>query len=531
MANAYSVLVSDKLAPEGIALLQADPDIEVHVKTDLTPEQLVLEIPKHDGLIIRSKTQVTPELLKAASRLKAVARAGIGVDNVDLAEASMRGVLVMNAPEGNIITTAEHAIALMGSLVRKIPQATHSLKSGLWEKSKFQGRELSHKTLGIIGLGNIGRLVADRAKGLHMNVICYDPFITEARAGELGVEKVDLDALFSRSDVITLHVPLTESTRRIVNADRIKQMRKGSYLINAARGGLVDEEAVAEAISDGHLAGAAFDVFEKEPPGADHPLLRLDPVIATPHLGASTHEAQVNVAVAVAEQMIAYLKHGAIQNAVNAPKVAPALRKRLAPFIQLAEKLGRLAAQLHPEEIQKMSLCLEGQTDLPLAPVSAQALVGLLGGHSEGINPVSAPYVAKDRGIAVSESRDNQTGGFARAIRLKLSGPTARTEVLGALFSNDIGRVVKVNDYRLEIVPEGHVLLTEHEDLPGIIGRIGTLLATENINISRLTLSDGAHVGALARAAISVNPNATPELIRELEAIPGLRAVKPLDLR
>lgn len=531
MSESIRILVSDKLAAEGIEILKRHPGIEVDVDTGLSPEVLRERIGAYDGLIIRSGTQVDAPLLQAADKLKAVGRAGIGVDNVDLKAASVRGVLVMNTPDGNVITTAEHAISLMTSLIRKIPQATASMKAGRWEKSKFSGRELTHKTLGIVGLGNIGKIVAKRAQGLQMKVICYDPYITAERARSLDVEKVELDALMKRADVISLHVPLFDSTKNIINAERLAMMKPGGYLVNAARGGLVDEAAVIAALDSGQLAGAAFDVYTKEPPPEGDPLIAHPAVICTPHLGASTSEAQVNVAVAVAEQMIAYLTAQTIANAVNAPKVGAELRGVLGPFQSLAEKLGRLAGQLHPEGAQKVELRVESSDEFPLAPVTASALVGLfevISNHP--VNPVSAPYLAKDRGIEVVESRVNRQRGFSRALRLTLVGPTQSTEVLGALFSDDVFRVVRVNRRHLEIRPEGSILLIEHEDQPGAVGRLGTVLGAAEVNISRMTLSAAPADGAPALAALSVDHAPGEAVVKELEALPGIHSVREVDL-
>ncbi|MBK8014009.1 MAG: phosphoglycerate dehydrogenase [Deltaproteobacteria bacterium] len=530
-AKPWKVLVSDKLAKEGLAVFEAAEGISVDVKVGLTPDELENIIGNYDALAIRSATQVDRRILTAARNLKIVGRAGIGVDNVDVPAASERGILVVNTPEGNVVTTAEHAISLMCALARRIPQATASMKQGKWEKNKFQGREMAGKVLGIIGLGNIGKIVANRAFGLKMEVIAYDPYITPERARELGVEAVELDALLTRADFVTLHVPMVEATKNIISKDAIRKMKPGAFLINAARGGLVDERAAAEALKEGHLAGAAFDVFVEEPPAKDNPLLGLDNVVLTPHLGASTEEAQVNVSVAVAEQIIEYLVKGVIKSAVNAPTVSADLMSTLGPYIRLGRKAGKMAAQIHQGGVREIRAIYAGDlAELPMGPVTAAMLAGVLEtALACEVNPVSAPYMAKERGINVVEERTSLPTDFARAIVLKVHGGGSKTEIVGALFGED-ERIVRVNGTHLEIVPEGAILLTRHFDRPGVIGRIGTILGEAGVNISRLNLSKREEDSGLAEAVVSIERPVTPEVLKAIEALDGIERVVQLNL-
>lgn len=531
MSEPYRVLVSDKLAPEGVAIFEAAEGVEVDNRPGLSPEDLLAIIPQYDALAIRSATTVTKEVLARADRLKVVGRAGIGVDNVDKVAASERGVLVMNTPDGNVVTTAEHAISLMCALVRKIPQATASMKAGKWEKSKFSGKELFQKTLGVVGLGNIGTIVANRALGLSMKVVAYDPFVTKERAQKLGVELADLDTLLARADVVTLHVPLVDGTKNIISKQAIAKMKKGAFLVNAARGGLVDEEAVVEALEAGHLAGAAFDVYSTEPPPADHPLLGRDDVVLTPHLGASTSEAQVNVAVAIAEQIVAYLTKGVIQNAVNAPAVSPELMETVGPYLDLARKMGCLAGQLHTGGVQQVRAVFAGATaELPEAPVSAALLTGLLeAAFGRDVNPVSAPYLAKERGIEVVQERTSKAKDFSNGIALHVKGDST-TKVVGALFGEGTPRIVSMNGFPVEIVPEGCLLVTHHHDRPGILGRIGTILGDHGVNISRLALARSDDDSDIAEAVFSVDGTIDDDVIAEVTRIDGIEWAKQIAL-
>ncbi|MCP4231379.1 MAG: phosphoglycerate dehydrogenase, partial [bacterium] len=450
--------------------------LEVDIDTGLTPDELKAKIKDYSGLVIRSATKVTKEILDAAENLKVIGRAGTGVDNVDTQYASQKGVIVMNTPGGNTVTTAEHAIAMMVALSRKIPQATASMKAGKWEKKKFQGTELTGKTLGILGVGNIGSVVASRAQGLKMKVISYDPFISDELAEKQGITLVTLDELFAGSDFLSIHVPLTKDTKNIINADAITKMKDGMRLINCARGGIVNEAAVAEAVTSGKLAGAAFDVFSTEPPEADNPLLAVDGRILTPHLGASTHEAQENVAVAVADQIADYLTTGTIRNAINVPSVPAELLSSLDPYIKLGEKLGSLQGQILSGGIEEIIIDYNGEVvDLDIAPVTIACIKGVLSKlMDENVNFVNAPYVAKERGIKITEVKSSRPIDFASSVTVTVKTKDSERAVEGAIFGKNDPRIVRIDKFLLDIVPEGFIILIHNEDTPGVIGRVGT---------------------------------------------------------
>ncbi|MBI4816995.1 MAG: phosphoglycerate dehydrogenase [Deltaproteobacteria bacterium] len=526
----YRVLVSDKLSERGLAILRAAEGIETDVKVGLSPADLAAAIGAYDALIVRSATKVTAPVLKAGSRLKVVGRAGIGVDNVDVQAASRNGVVVMNTPDGNVVTTAEHAIALMCALTRWIPQATASMRTGGWEKTKFQGRELFHKTLGILGLGNIGKIVADRALGLRMKVIAYDPFVTPERAREIGVELVGLDELLRRSDYLSLHVPLLESTKNIIDRAAIEKMKPGAFLIDAARGGLVDEQAVADAVKSGRLGGAAFDVFATEPPAKDNPLLGVDKIILTPHLGASTDEAQENVSIAVAEQVVDFLRTGAVKNAVNAPSVSPEHMATVGPYLRLAARIGSFAGQVHDGGIRKIKVAYHGNTaNMPTASITIAILKGLISTMLEQpVNEVNAPLIAKDRGIEWTEEKTHSTRDFAGAIAVEIEGDQGKTEVMGALLGPDEPRIVRLDGMRLELVPQGTIILTRHIDRPGMLGKIGTVLGDRGINISRLVLASPS--AGTAQASISIDGPCGQDVVDTLSAIQGVERVRVVTL-
>jgi D-3-phosphoglycerate dehydrogenase len=533
MSEPFKVLVADKLAAEGLDVFKAaGASIAADVKVGLKPDELSAVIGAYDALAVRSATQVTAQIIEAGKRLKVIGRAGIGVDNIDVPAATKRGITVMNTPEGNIVTTAEHALSLLMSLARRVPQATASMRQGKWEKSKFQGRELANKTLGVVGLGNIGKIVAHRAQGLMMQVIALDPYVTPERAKELGVALVSLDELLQKSDFVTLHVPLVEATKNIISRQAIERMKKGAYLINAARGGLVDEAAAADALKSGKLAGAAFDVFVEEPPPKDHPLLLLENVIVTPHLGASTDEAQINVSIQVAEQIVDFLTKGVVKSAVNAPTLAKEHVEAVGPYVRLARKMGAFAAQLHKGGVRKVRVGFQGAAaELPIAPVSVAMLTGLLRTQlGQEVNEVNAPVVAKERGIDVGDFRSSTSRDFAGAISIRVAGDEAETEVVGTLFGSDESRIVMVNGVRLEIVPEGHILMTRHRDRPGIIGKIGTVLGKHQVNISRLVLGLAKDAAEKAQAVLSVDGAVADDVLRELSTIDGIESVRHLDL-
>ncbi len=521
------VLISDKLSNRAIEIF-TERGIEVDFKPGLSPEDLMSIIGNYDGLAIRSATKVTPPVLEAATNLKVVGRAGIGVDNVDLPAATAQGVVVMNTPFGNSITTAEHAIAMMFSLARQIPQANASTHAGKWEKSKFMGTEVYGKTLGLIGCGNIGSIVADRAVGLSMHVAAFDPFLSPDRAEEMGIEKVELDELFRRADFITLHTPLIDATRNVLNADAFKKMKKGVRIINCARGGLVDEAALKDALDSGHVAGAALDVFEEEP-AKQHPLFGMDNVVCTPHLGASTSEAQENVAIQVAEQMSDFLLTGAVTNALNMPSVSAEDAPRLRPYLKLAEQLGAFGGQLAESSIKAISVSYEGEiAGLNVKPLTATILMGVLRPQLDSVNMVSAPMVAKERNIDVSETKRDKAKGYHTLVRLQLVTEKGEFNVRGTVFAGEKPRIVGINDINLEAELSDFMLFVTNEDKPGLIGALGTLLGNSRLNISNFHLGRREHGGG-AVALVSVD-EAVPETVvndvRHLSSVTNVRALK-----
>jgi D-3-phosphoglycerate dehydrogenase len=470
--------------------------------------------------------------LDAAGNLKVVGRAGIGVDNVDLEAATKKGVVVMNTPSGNATTTAEHAIAMMFAVSRQIPQATGSIRGGKWEKNKFMGRELTNKHLGVVGVGNIGRIVADRAIGLKMRVLGYDPFLSKDAAEKLGLELVDLPELFKRSDYISVHVPLMEKTRNLIDKAAFQQMKKGVFIINCARGGIVNERDLEWAIKEGIVGGAALDVFEQEPPPADHPLLSMDQVIFTPHLGAATAEAQENVAVEVAEQVADFFTTGTIRNAVNFPSMSGETLKLLQPYILLAEKLGLLQGQMASRLPSEVSIEYRGDINsFNLAPVTQSLLKGLLTPMASdvSVNYVNAAVIAKEKGLKVVESKVSGHQDFASLITVTLKNGSDQKRVSGTIFGKTNPRIVQINDFYLEALPEGTILVIHNHDKPGVIGAIGTLLGVKKINISRMQL--GLEKGKdEAIALYNVEGDVTPQVVAELEKLPNIISVKKVVL-
>jgi D-3-phosphoglycerate dehydrogenase len=523
------VLVSDNLAAQGLDVLRHASGIELIEKPGLSPGELLEIIPDVEGLVIRSGTKVTADVIAAADKLKVVGRAGIGVDNVDVAAATARGIAVLNTPEGNSITTAEHAIALLVSLARHIPQATASMKAGKWEKKKFQGMELYNRVLGVIGLGNIGRIVANRAQGLGMKVIAFDPPISPEAAAKLDVELVSLEELFSRADAITVHVPKTKQTTGILNREAFEITKPGVLLVNAARGGIIDEADLVEALDSGKVGGAAIDVFNEEPPPADHPLLQHDHVICTPHLGASTEQAQVNVSVAVAEQVRDYLLHDIVRNAINVPSLSPELLAQMGPYLVLAEKLGRFHGQLAAEGVEQVEVEYGGDVaEMRTAPITIAVLKGLLERVSERVNLVNAPLIAQERGIKLIESKVSRAQDFASCITVRVRGTIDRL-IAGAVFHGGQPRIVRIDDFMLEAIPGGPTLFLTNHDHPGVVGTVGTILGEGGINISRMQL---ALVPERKEAAMLVNIDAAPsdEVMERLRNIPDLIAAKVVDL-
>jgi D-3-phosphoglycerate dehydrogenase len=523
------VLVSDNISPKGVEILKK-AGLEVDVKTGMKPEELKSCIGDYDGLVIRSATKVTADIMESASKLKVIGRAGSGLDNVDKAAASKKGVVVMNTPGGNTMTTAEHSIAMLFSVARLIPQATASMKAGKWEKKKFMGVELYHKTLGIVGLGNIGSQVAKKAQGLEMNVIAYDPFLSEDKAKATGIRKVSLDDLFAQSDFITIHTPMTAETKGVINSKTISRMKNGVRIINCARGGIVNEADLYEALKSGKVAGAALDVFEKEPP-ENNPLLTLDNVVCTPHLGASTEEAQENVAVAVAEQIADYLVFGVIRNAVNFPSIPNEQVPRLQPYINLAEKLGEFSSQIFEGGATEITVEFRGAAaEINTAPVTIAAIKGFLTPILiETVNFVNAPIIAKERGIEVKETKSSDAGDYNSMIALKIKANGRESYVAGTLFSKKDPRVILIDEFEVEIVPEGELLLIYNNDKPGVIGNIGMLMGKNNINIARMHFGRES-AGGMAISVVSIDSAPTPALIEEIKRLPNILSVKQISL-
>lgn len=523
------VLVSDNLAEKGVSILKK-AGLHVDVKTGMSPEELKSVIGEYNGIVIRSATKLTADVLGAAANLKVIGRAGSGLDNVDKAAASKKGIVVMNTPGGNTITTAEHTVSLMLSLARLIPQATASMREGKWEKKKFTGVELFNKTLGVVGIGAIGSEVAKRAQGLEMNVIAYDPFLSDEKARAIGVEKVSLEELFRRSDFITFHTPLTQETRNLVNRETIKLMKDGVRIINCARGGIVNEKDLYEALESGKVAGAALDVFEKEPP-EDYSLAKHPRVICTPHLGAATGEAQENVAVAVAEQIVDYLLQGTIRNAVNFPSIPPDQLPTLSPYISLAERLGSFASQVSEGGITEVSVEYRGEAaELNTEPVTIAALKGLLTPIlEETVNFVNAPLIAKERGIEVKEVRSAEAGDYQMIIALKIRAGGAERSVSGTLFHRRVPRIVEVDGFPVEIIPEGTLLLMFNNDKPGVIGSIGTYLGKNGINIARMHFGRET-AGGRAISVVSIDAPVTQEQAEEIRKLPNILSVRQVFL-
>ncbi|MFM6831617.1 MAG: phosphoglycerate dehydrogenase, partial [Novosphingobium sp.] len=481
------VLISDKMDPNA-ARIFTEMGCDVDVITGETPEQLIVRIGEYDGLAIRSSTRVTKEILAAATNLKVIGRAGIGVDNVDIPAASAQGVVVMNTPFGNSITTAEHAIALIFALARQIPEANAQTQAGTWPKNGFMGVEVTGKTLGLIGAGNIGSIVASRALGLRMKVVAFDPFLTPERAIEMGVEKADLDTLLTKADFITLHTPLTDQTRNILSRENLAKTKKGVRIVNCARGGLIDEAALKDALDSGQVAGAALDVFEVEPAKAS-PLFGTPNFICTPHLGASTNEAQVNVALQVAEQMADFLVTGGVTNALNMPSLSAEEAPKLKPYMALAEKLGSLVGQLAHDNLTKISIEVEGAAaQLNQKPITAAVLAGLMKQYSQTVNMVNAPFLAKERGLDVREVRHDREGEYRTLVRVTVGTSQGERSVAGTLFGNGQPRLVEIFGIGIEADLDGDMLYIVNTDAPGFIGRIGTLLGENSINIGTFHL-------------------------------------------
>lgn len=520
------VLISDKMSPEAAAIFRAR-GVDVDVRTGLAPDELKSIISSYDGLAIRSSTKVTADILDAASSLKVIGRAGIGVDNVDVKAATAKGVIVMNTPFGNSITTAEHALAMMMALARQIPQADRSTRASKWEKSKFMGVELAGKTLGIIGCGNIGAIVAGRAQGLKMRVIAHDPYLSSERAEDLGVDKVDLDELYARADFISLHAPATDTTRGIINSAALAKMRPGVRLINCARGPLVVEADLREALESGHVAGAALDVFNEEP-ARDNPLFDMEQVIATPHLGASTVEAQEKVALQVAEQIADFLLTGGVVNALNMPSVSAEEMPRLKPYMGLAHQIGSLAGQIIESAVEAANIEYEGHVStLNCQPLTAIVLQGLLAPSTATVNMVNAPTVAKERDIHVTESKVGQGRSYQTLIRLTLQTENQTRTLSGTLFGDDQPRIVDVNGIAMDASLGANMIFVTNLDKPGFIGGIGSVLGNAGINIATFHLGR-EQPGGDAIALIEVDEHPEDTVLEEMRHLPQVIRCKAL---
>ncbi|WP_144097609.1 phosphoglycerate dehydrogenase [Croceicoccus sediminis] len=520
------VLISDKMDPNAARIFEEN-GCDVDVITGETPEQLIARIGDYDGLAIRSATKVTKEVLDAATNLKVIGRAGIGVDNVDIPYASSKGVVVMNTPFGNSITTAEHAIAMIMALARQIPAANTRTQAGEWPKNDFMGVEVTGKTLGLIGAGNIGSIVASRAQGLKMKVIAFDPFLSAERAVEMGVEKVELDGLLSRADFITLHTPLTAETKNILSAENLAKTKKGVRIVNCARGGLIDEAALREGLESGHIAGAALDVFEKEP-AKDNVLFGAPNFICTPHLGASTTEAQVNVALQVAEQLSDYLVNGGVTNALNMPSLSAEEAPKLKPYMALAEKLGSLVGQLAHGNLSRIGVEVEGHAaTLNIKPITGAVLAGLMRRYSDTVNMVNAPFIAKERGMEVREIRNEREGAYSTLIRIKVDTDMGERTVAGTLFGKSQPRLVDIFGIGIEADLDGHMLYISNEDAPGFIGRIGSILGEAGINIGTFHLGRRA-TGGEAVLLLSVDQEIPESVLKTICDAQGVRTVKAL---
>jgi len=526
--SAPKVLIADKLSPAAVAIFK-ERGIEADVITDLKKDDLLKIVGGYDGIAVRSATKLTAEVIARAQRLKVIGRAGIGVDNVDVPAATAAGIIVMNTPFGNSVTTAEHAIALMMALARELPAANASTQAGKWEKNRFMGVELTGKVLGLIGAGNIGAIVADRAKGLRMRVIAFDPYLSPERAKNLGIEKVELNDLLARADFVTLHTPLTAETRGIISADAIQRMKRGARLINCARGGLVDERALKAALDSGHLAGAALDVFEEEP-ARENILFGNDKLVATPHLGASTAEAQEKVALQVAEQISDFLLTGAVTNALNMPSISAEEADKVRPWISLAEKLGLFCGQLVDTSIKEVEIVYEGGAGaLNTTALTQAVLAGLLKPALAQVNMVNAPVVAKERGIKVAEIKRDRAGiyeSYVKIVVVLADGTTRR--VAGTVFSDGRPRLIQIRDINMDAEFASHMLYVINEDKPGMIGRLGTLLGEAKVNIANFNLGRAAP-GADAIALVQVDGGVSETVLKDIRALPSVKQATLLE--
>lgn len=519
------VLVSDSLSEQGIGILRKEVDVDI--KTGMSPEELKACIGEYDALVVRSQTRVTQEIINAATHLKIIGRAGVGVDNIDVEAATRRGIIVVNAPEGNMISAAEHTVAMMLSMSRNIPQANQSLKSGKWDRKTFTGVEVRNKTLGLIGLGRIGAEVAKRAQGLEMNILAYDPFIGEERARDLGVTLTSIDEIIKTADYISVHTPLTKETRNIIDAEELEKVKRGVRIINCARGGIINEEALAEAVQSDKVAGAAVDVFVEEPP-TNSPLLKTDNIIVTPHLGASTLEAQVNVAVDVAEQIINFKNGLPVKNAINMPYVKHEVMKMLQPFLPLAEKIGRLAAQLMEGKYERIEVAYSGEiAEKDTGPATVAALKGLLEiAMGSAVNYVNAPVIAKERKINVVESKSKTIESYSNKITLRIFSNGNIKTVAGTMVGEN-PRIIQIDEYAIDVQPIGHMLVALHEDHPNIIGPCCMVMGRRNINIAGMQ-TGRIKAGSTAIMVLNIDSDVNDEILEEIKAVDGILDIKKI---
>ncbi|GAB7386227.1 phosphoglycerate dehydrogenase [Bacillaceae bacterium] len=526
----FKVLISDPLSDHGIQKLLEAEDVQVDKKIGLPEEELIRIIPEYDALLVRSQTKVTAAVIEAARNLKVIGRAGVGVDNIDLAAATKKGIVVVNAPDGNTISTAEHSFAMIMAVARNIPQAHKSTTNGEWNRKAFLGVELNNKTLGIIGLGRIGSEVAKRAKAFNMKIIAFDPFLTEERAKKLGVENGTVEDVITKADFITVHTPLTKETKHLISDREFAMMKPGVRIINCARGGIIDEKALYRAITEGKVAGAALDVFEQEPP-VDNPLLTLPQVVVTPHLGASTVEAQENVAIDVSEEVLNVLRDLPFKNAVNLPSVPADVMEKVQPYFELSEKLGRMIAQIAVGAPQEILITYSGElTDVETSPLTRNVLKGVLSYHlGAEVNFVNAPHLAKSRDIAYTEQKSSHSRGFTSLITVTLKTNLEERSASGTLLNGYGARIIKIDQYSIDIAPEGHLLLIHHTDRPGVIGRVGTVLGSNGVNIATMQVGR-KDIGGDAIMMLTVDKVVSPDVLDTLGELPEILSVTEIDL-
>ncbi len=531
LAAMMKVLVSDPIPDEAV-LMMKNAGIWVDVMTNLSQDELIKIIPDYDGLVVRSGTKVTKEVIEAAKKLKIIGRAGVGVDNIDVNAATQKGIVVANAPGGNSVSTAELALGMLFAVARKIPQAVSSVKSGRWERKKFLGTELRGKTLGVVGLGRVGFEVAKRARSMEMSVVAYDPYIGESKAKEIGVELVELDELIKRSDFITIHVPKTKETEKMFSKREFELMKDGAYIINCARGGIVDEQALYEALKNGKIAGAALDVYESEPPSPDNPLLKLDNVVTTPHIGASTREAQISVGLTIAEEIINVYKGLPVRNAVNLPSLDPTIYQKILPFMLLAEKIGKIASARLNNIVRGVRVTYKGKiAALDTAYITRSVLMGLLRDIlGSNINLVSCMPVAKERGIWVEESKSETSEYYDSTIEVFVESDDRSITIEGTCFGKEDYRIIRIDKYKVDFVPKGNYIISLHEDKPGVIGRVGTLFGKNNINIAGMIVGRCGGPGGVQLMLLLVDDVPPKRVLDEMVTLDGIMDATYIEL-